>query len=190
MDKIIAVIPARKNSVRLPKKNTRKFCNHSLIDYAISIAQQCNLFDEIVVTTDDPEILSYSVNGIRFIKEPEIKEGNINKSLLFATKGYPDHTVVVLLQPTSPLRTVEDIEKAYYFYRKNRRLVIPVHFEDPYTLKLNGVVFVFDLKHLRKHGKVVSGTKINVCIIPKERGIDIDTIEEFEEAERLMGNER
>lgn len=54
----IAVIPARGGSKRIPRKNIRMFCGKPIIAYSIAAAQQTELFDQIVVSTDDEEIAS------------------------------------------------------------------------------------------------------------------------------------
>jgi pseudaminic acid cytidylyltransferase len=56
MTKTLAVIPARGGSKRIPKKNIKHFCGKPLIAYSIDAAQRSNLFDHIVVSTDDEEI--------------------------------------------------------------------------------------------------------------------------------------
>jgi pseudaminic acid cytidylyltransferase len=52
----IAVIPARGGSKRIPRKNIRDFCGRPMIAWAISAAKQSNLFDHVLVSTDDEEI--------------------------------------------------------------------------------------------------------------------------------------
>jgi pseudaminic acid cytidylyltransferase len=52
----IAVIPARGGSKRIPRKNIKQFAGKPMIAWAISIALESNLFDEVVVSTDDDEI--------------------------------------------------------------------------------------------------------------------------------------
>ncbi len=52
----IAVIPARGGSKRIPRKNIKNFCGKPMIGWAISIAHDSGLFDQIVVSTDDEEI--------------------------------------------------------------------------------------------------------------------------------------
>ncbi len=52
----IAVIPARGGSKRIPRKNIKQFSGKPMIAWAISIALESNLFDEVVVSTDDDEI--------------------------------------------------------------------------------------------------------------------------------------
>ena len=53
----IAIIPARGGSKRLPKKNIKLFCGKPLITWSIDAAIESNIFDEIVVSSDNDEIL-------------------------------------------------------------------------------------------------------------------------------------
>ena len=54
--KSVAVIPARGGSKRIPRKNIRSFCGKPIISYSISCALRSELFDEVIVSTDDDEI--------------------------------------------------------------------------------------------------------------------------------------
>lgn len=57
----IAIIPARGGSKRIPRKNIRLFAGKPMIDYAISAARESQLFDHLIVSTDDPEIAEISL---------------------------------------------------------------------------------------------------------------------------------
>lgn len=52
----VAIIPARGGSKRIPKKNIKEFCGKPILAYSIEAAIQSNLFDEVMVSTDDEEI--------------------------------------------------------------------------------------------------------------------------------------
>ena len=56
----IAVITARGNSKRIPKKNIKDFCGKPIIAYSILSAIRSNLFDKVMVSTDDEEIKAIS----------------------------------------------------------------------------------------------------------------------------------
>lgn len=60
MSKSIAIIPARGGSKRIPRKNIKEFCGKPIIAYSIEAALQSNLFDTIMVSTDDQEIAKIS----------------------------------------------------------------------------------------------------------------------------------
>lgn len=57
----IAIIPARGGSKRIPRKNIRSFFGKPIIAYSIEAALQSNLFDEVMVSTDDPEIAEIAI---------------------------------------------------------------------------------------------------------------------------------
>jgi len=52
----VAIIPARGGSKRIPRKNIKEFCGKPMIAYAIDAARRSDLFDHVVVSTDDQEI--------------------------------------------------------------------------------------------------------------------------------------
>ena len=54
----IAIIPARGGSKRIPRKNLKLFCGKPIISYSIELAYQSQLFDKVVVSTDDDEIVA------------------------------------------------------------------------------------------------------------------------------------
>jgi len=56
MSKCVAIIPARGGSKRIPKKNIKDFFGKPLIAYSIEVALKSELFDKVIVTTDDQEI--------------------------------------------------------------------------------------------------------------------------------------
>lgn len=56
MDKCVAIIPARGGSKRIPRKNIKNFHGKPLIAYSIEVAIKSNLFEKVIVTTDDEEI--------------------------------------------------------------------------------------------------------------------------------------
>jgi len=58
----IAIIPARGGSKRIPKKNIKEFCGKPMIAWSIEAAKESNLFDHIIVSTDDDEIAEVAVH--------------------------------------------------------------------------------------------------------------------------------
>lgn len=73
----LAIIPARGGSKRIPRKNIRKFAGKPMIAHALVAARSCDLFDEVVVTTDDPEIaeiaMAYGAK-VPFMRPPELAD--------------------------------------------------------------------------------------------------------------------
>lgn len=116
---ILAVIPARGGSKRLPRKNILNLRNKPLVEYSIRAALDCNLINDVVVSSEDPEICSIAAKtGTMIIKRPlELAGDTISNEhvikhaieVFSADNYFPEY--VVLLQPTSPLRTASHLEQ-------------------------------------------------------------------------------
>lgn len=118
--KIVAIIPARGGSKGIPKKNIKLLDGKPLISYTIEHAKKSKYINKVVVSTEDGEIAEISKKyGAEVIKRPEelAKDESPTIDAIFhvlevlkSEKYSPD--IVILLQPTSPLRTAEDIDNA------------------------------------------------------------------------------
>jgi N-acylneuraminate cytidylyltransferase len=74
---IVAIIPARGGSKRIPRKNIRPFAGKPIIAYSITAARDCRLFDQIIVSTDDEEIASVARAfgaGTPFLRPQELAD--------------------------------------------------------------------------------------------------------------------
>ena len=74
---IIAIIPARGGSKRIPKKNTKDFLGRPLISYTIQAANESKIFDRIIVTTDSEEIANAAIEAgaeIPFMRPAELSD--------------------------------------------------------------------------------------------------------------------
>ncbi|WP_422529152.1 cytidylyltransferase domain-containing protein [Serratia fonticola] len=116
--RVLAIIPARGGSKRLPRKNLLEFCGKPLVVWSIDAAINSKYIDSVVVSTDDEEIAKVSLAAgaeIPFIRPVSIS-GDISTSnsvLMHAIENVPGvYDIVVLLQPTSPLRMTSDIDNA------------------------------------------------------------------------------
>lgn len=114
----IAIIPARGGSKRLPGKNVRPIAGLPLIAWTIKAAREARLVDRVVLSSDDPEIMSVAAEhgcDVPFIRPKELStdEATTADAVAHAVEvlgieGAP----VVILQPTSPLRLASDIDAA------------------------------------------------------------------------------
>jgi len=122
--KILAVIPARGGSKGVPRKNIREVCGKPLIGYTIEQALKSTVLDKIVVSSEDDEILSVAENyGVTTLKRPlELAQDNSPgvDAVLHAIEQFPNYDYVVLLQPTSPLRSFKDIDNTLKFCCDNK----------------------------------------------------------------------
>ena len=113
--KIISIIPARGGSKGIPRKNIIPLCGKPLIAYTIEQSLSSKLIDETIVSTDDEEVKEISIQyGSKVIDRPaELATDNASmESCISHVLESVKADVVVLLQPTSPLRKVRTIDMA------------------------------------------------------------------------------
>lgn len=134
--KPLVVIPARGGSKRLPGKNIKPLNGKPLIHYTIEAARE--VFDDsiICVSTDDEEIKQVSEKtGLKvpFLRPKELATDTADSRsvLLHAYDYYKENQdyiadVIVLLQPTSPLRNATHIQKALELYHVGLDMVVSV----------------------------------------------------------------
>ncbi|HDC4521352.1 MULTISPECIES: cytidylyltransferase domain-containing protein [Enterobacter cloacae complex] len=120
--KKIAIIPARGGSKRLPGKNIKKICGRPLIEWTIEAALKSKLFDRIIVSTDSDEIREISIRAgaeVPYLRSPELSSDTATTNdVVTDIVNWLEGTGVVvstimILQPTSPLRTETDIINAF-----------------------------------------------------------------------------
>src|SRR5687768_13013015 len=123
--KIVAIIPARGGSKRLPGKNIKQLCGNPLIYYSITVAKLSQYVDRVIVSTDDNLIANISLNlGAEVIRRPETLSTDTAKTasalkhvLSELTKENYIPDCVITLQTTNPLRPLkileDSIEKFY-----------------------------------------------------------------------------
>jgi CMP-N-acetylneuraminic acid synthetase len=110
----LAVVPARGGSVGLPGKNLAPFQGRPLVAHTVHTAVAAGV-PEVVVTTDDAEIAAAAAaEGARTVDRPAHLAEATSRTLpavlhALDALAVPDETLVLLLQPTSPLRTADDI---------------------------------------------------------------------------------
>lgn len=124
---MIALITARGGSKGLLRKNIYPLAGKPLINWSIDVAKACNLISDVYVTTDDEEIAQVAAKqGANIIKRPaELSTDTASSDVAI------EHAIdiiekdrmfenLILLQPTSPLRTVADICEAYNIYQARK----------------------------------------------------------------------
>lgn len=133
---VIALIPARGGSKGIPGKNIYPIAGKPLLNYSVDAAKNARAIDSIWVSTDDREIKSTALAaGACVIDRPaELADdtsltADMMRHFIEENSLAPTDTLV-LLQPTSPLRTAEDIDLAMEkYFEANARLLISV--EEP-----------------------------------------------------------
>ena len=123
----IAIIPARSGSKGVKDKNVRDLCGKPLIAHTICAALESGVFDEVMVSTDSEkyaEIARQYGAAVPFLRSEKTASDTASswdmvEEVLgkYAERGR-QYDTFCLLQPTSPLRTAEDIREAYRLYRE------------------------------------------------------------------------
>ena len=114
----VGIIPARGGSVGIPGKNLAPLAGRPLIAYTLDAARASTRLGRTFVTTDDEEIAHVAREhgaDVPFLRSPDLAEAEtpMLPVLLDALdRAAPEADVVVLLQPTSPLRTGAHIDAA------------------------------------------------------------------------------
>ncbi|MGQ7260437.1 acylneuraminate cytidylyltransferase family protein [Vreelandella sp. V005] len=117
---IVAIVPARGGSKRLPRKNVLPLAGKPLIQWTLDAAKESGVIELIVVTSDDEEVLTIAEqHQVMAIRRPDDLSSDTATSVdavLHALDALAEQGIVakrvMLLQPTSPLRRAEDIRDA------------------------------------------------------------------------------
>lgn len=128
--KILAIIPARKNSKRVPNKNIRQLAGKPLIYHTIKTALDCSDFvDDIIVTTDSKKIAKIAERfgaNIPFIRPKELARDNVSDKPVikhcidFLRNKGNNYDYILYLKPTAPLRLRSDLYNAINVLYKNK----------------------------------------------------------------------
>lgn len=217
--KFLAIIPARGGSKSIPKKNVKPFLGKPLIFYTIEAAQKSGVFERIIVSTDDGEIARISREyGAEVIDRPAELAADTSPTedalihvldVLKKKEGY-EPTVVMTLEPTSPLRSVETIkgvidlykttdadsvmtvekEHECHMYLKEGKVKFlienpPRRRQDREPIfKENGGTYLTETDVLREKRKVL-GNNLYGYVLPKEETADINDIFDFQLAQEI-----
>jgi len=218
----VAFIPARKGSKGLPGKNKKLFLGKPLIQWSIEQAAKTKLFGKIIVSSDDPDILKIASDCAKYKVIPVERHSELAKDsttadeVLYDFFARPENKCkyICFLNPTSPLRSSEDIKEMYRFVRmKNYWTVISVKWcdfigwvekptnrgpvctyninkrpnrqtRDDYFLE-NGSIYWFKHEVFMAYGHMIANPeKVKLYEMPSERSLEIDTPFDFYMAER------
>lgn len=223
---MLAIIPARGGSKGLTGKNIKTLCGKPLIAYTIEAARAAKSIDRIILSTDDEDIASvcrdYDIE-IPFMRPLELAQDDSSAVDVYRytldrlnAEGDQAYTDFVVLQPTSPLRTENDIDAAVELYRSRKadsvisvweaahppvwakkidtEGVLREYFTDASSILNRQELMtaympngaVFILKKALLDKGTYYSDKTFPYLMPAERSVDIDTPLDFEFAEFLL----
>jgi len=221
MTSILCIIPARKGSGEVKNKNWKKINGKHLIEYTFDVVKKSKTIKKTIVSTNDPLIIKLcKKHNIDYVKRPSLISGPKSKTLdavkhVFTQINYkPEY--VVILQPTSPLRKANHVDKAVKKIISNKKadsLVSCVKISHNFcpqslmTLKKNGflkfrnrLIRRQEIKkiYFARNGAAIYITKyplikktiLGKSLIPFEmnysESLDINSLEDFELAKKLL----
>lgn len=118
--KITAMIPARKGSQRLPRKNTAMVGAKPLIQHVIEAANGCRYFDNVIVNTDDEKVreIAASIKTQTYDRQAgnATSEARSDEVVYEFMSGHPCD-ILVWVNPTSPLQNSQEMEEALQYFQ-------------------------------------------------------------------------
>lgn len=223
---VLVVIPARKGSKGIPQKNKKLLNGKPLISYTIEAAIKVFDKSQICISTDDLDIVkiaeSYGLK-VPFVRPAELstdtagsQEVLVHAYNFYRGNGF-DASIILLLQPTSPLRTSEHILEAAVEYKNDCDMLVSVveskanpyynlmeensegflckskngnfisRQEMPKVFEINGAIYFINTISLLKQ-PIYSFSKIKKYVMPFESSIDIDVPSDWMYAEFLLSS--
>lgn len=125
MTKMLCFIPARGGSKRIPRKNLLPLAGKPLLAYTVEAALHSGVFEQVVVSSDDREILDLAASlGAIADPRPESLSGDkirfvqVIEEYLLRPGIRQKHDSIASMLPTCPFRTVEDVQEAVGLFRQ------------------------------------------------------------------------
>jgi len=119
MASVVALIPARSGSERVPDKNVRPLAGHPLIAYAISSARQAGIFDRVVCSTDSGKIADVAQRygaDVPFLRPPELATATSPdiQWIMHALEQLNEHyDLFAIVRATNPFRGPDVLRRGY-----------------------------------------------------------------------------
>lgn len=222
----LAIIPARSGSKGIKNKNIKDLSGKPLIYYTIKEAEKSKLINKVVVSTDSKKIAQIAIKfgvDVPFLRPKSLARDTtsmfpvIKHAVSFLEGVGEKFDIIVILQPTSPLRTSRDIDRAIHKLMKTRAdsivTVCPVEYspywmkvikngrirpfiksktffrrqDSPDVYRLNGAIYVTKRNTLVRE-KSILGRDTRALIMKQDDSLDIDTELDFKLAELILKN--
>lgn len=219
--RILALITARGGSKGIPDKNIKLLCGKPLIAWSIEEAKKSKYIDRLILSSDSEKIIKVAKEwgcDVPFVRPEELAFDTSSSIdvILHAIENIDDKfDYLMLLQPTSPFRTVADIDKVVeqsidsnielmvsvakvkkhpsYLYKIENNKLIPyietnkqLRRQDmPQTYEHNGAIYFSTIDFIKKNKTYNSKDAVGYEMFGSAN-LDIDTVEDLEYAEYLI----
>jgi CMP-N-acetylneuraminic acid synthetase len=149
---VLGLVPARGGSKGVPGKNVRPLAGHTLLEYTARAARESGVLDRVILSTDSPEIADAGRRAgleVPFIRPAALADDDtpmlpvIQHALAEAARSGWSPDIIVLLQPTSPLRRPDHIRDAVNLLRETNAdsvvtvVEVPRHLSPDYVMQID-----------------------------------------------------
>jgi len=151
--RVLGLVPARGGSKGVPGKNVRPLAGHTLLEYTARAARESGVLDRIILSTDSPEIAEAGRRAgleVPFIRPAALAADDtpmlpvVQHALTEVSQDGWSPDIIVLLQPTSPLRRPDHIRDAVSMLRDTSAdsvvtvVEVPRHLSPDYVMRIEG----------------------------------------------------
>ena len=215
MPKIVALVPLRGGSKRIPSKNIGSIAGKPLAYWACSAAKNSKYISDVYVSTEDDEIArtvdSFGL-GLKVARRPLslATDTSTTEDVLLHFMGLVDFDIVATIQATSPLTSSADLDRAVeqlvregheslvtgvlvrrFFWSLDGR---PLNYDSchrPFTQNFQGSImengaFYLTSRHILESQRNRLGGRVGIFEMSAETAIEIDNPEDWEAAERCL----
>jgi CMP-N-acetylneuraminic acid synthetase len=222
---VLGLIPAKRGSMRLPEKNIRPLAGKPLLGWTVDAARVSGVIDQLIVSTEDELVAKIARDcgaEVPFVRPPELARdpAGVVQVALHALQamrelGAEFRTLIILL-PTCPFRTAEDIRAAFKLFREKQAKFLMSVSPFPHTpfaameLTGDGLLRPFFPQFIEKQStELPPAWRANGAVhvldvaafereksyyaqplvgypMPRERSVDIDSEGDWREAEQLI----
>ena len=194
----LGIITARGGSKGIENKNIAELCGKPLIHYTIEAAQKAKGLSDIILSTDDPKIVQCADKA--GLSSSSLRPAHLatdtaksNDVLLYEIERYENETGqsidnIMLLQPTAPLRTSDDIDAAYAIFKSSeQKTLISCYNAEAYHPQIMYKKCGETLTPFIEEGKTIIRRQEMEQVYIRNGAIYLSDVEAFKNTKNLVG---
>jgi CMP-N,N'-diacetyllegionaminic acid synthase len=229
--RVLGIIPARGGSKGIPDKNLKLLAGRPLLAYAVDAARESRVIDRLILSTDSQRIADVGRGmgvDVPFLRPAELALDDtpmqpvLEHAVAELERGGSTADIIVLLQPTAPLRQPRHLVAAVELMRETgcdsvvSVVEVPAHYAPHFAMKIvsgrldyflpdgkrvtrrqdvepaysrDGTVYAFR-RDLLMEQHTIYGPDCRPMILPASESVNLDSVEDWETAERMLSMER
>ena len=187
----IAIIPARGGSTRIPRKNIKLFHGNPIISYSICAADDSDLFERVIVSTEDHDIAEVATRYGAEVswRDPHYAQNEIGTQAVarhvLEAEG-EEYGIACVIYPTAPLMRLEDLHKGYGIMVTEPAMVRFAYSVGPDQVTDAGQFYWGRVQAFLDNEPLnMPAQRVRKIPVPAEHFCDINTPEDWERAETM-----